>query len=167
MEVDILHAPDGLALEPGAVEVLDVRVRLVQHVENLSFQADLAEAVRLVGLDEWLRSLAHGLQTAVGAEGVSLSSEQLVRLAVARAIVTKPPVLTIDDTFSTIQPAVEMELLQAIQAALPALRAGAGSIVWNGVDAGGRPVASGVYFFHVVTPEGDERVGKFTILIAT
>jgi hypothetical protein len=31
--------------------------------------------------------------------------------------------------------------------------AGAGSIVWNGVDAGGRPVASGVYSLRLVTDE--------------
>lgn len=28
----------------------------------------------------------------------------------------------------------------------------------------GRLVASGVYFWHVVTPSGEERVGKFTIV---
>ena len=28
-------------------------------------------------------------------------------------------------------------------------------------------ISSGVYFFHVATPEGDETVGKFTVVMGT
>jgi hypothetical protein len=41
---------------------------------------------------------------------------------------------------------------------------GGGREVWNIRNWSNQFVASGVYFFHVVTPEGDERVGKFTIV---
>jgi hypothetical protein len=41
---------------------------------------------------------------------------------------------------------------------------GGGRAVWNVRNWSQQFVASGVYFFHVVTPEGDERVGKFTIV---
>jgi hypothetical protein len=41
---------------------------------------------------------------------------------------------------------------------------GGGREVWNLRNRNNQFVASGVYFFHVVTPEGDERVGKFTIV---
>jgi hypothetical protein len=41
---------------------------------------------------------------------------------------------------------------------------GGGRLVWNLRNTSNQFVASGVYFFHVVTPEGDERVGKFTIV---
>jgi hypothetical protein len=44
---------------------------------------------------------------------------------------------------------------------------GGGRAVWDMRNRNNQFVASGVYFFHLVTPEGDERVGKFTILIAT
>jgi len=41
---------------------------------------------------------------------------------------------------------------------------GGGRIVWDVRNWSQQFVASGVYFFHVVTPDGDERVGKFTIV---
>ena len=41
---------------------------------------------------------------------------------------------------------------------------GGGRAVWDVRNRNNQFVASGVYFFHVVTPEGDEHVGKFTIL---
>jgi hypothetical protein len=39
-----------------------------------------------------------------------------------------------------------------------------GRVVWDVRNRNNQFVASGVYFFHVVTPEGDEHVGKFTII---
>jgi hypothetical protein len=41
---------------------------------------------------------------------------------------------------------------------------GGGREPWDLRNRHGRLVASGVYFWHVVTPEGQERVGKFTIV---
>ena len=51
-------------------------------------------------------------------QGMGLSEEHLVRLAVARALVTKPAVLTIDDTFSATEQAAEEQLREAIRSAL-------------------------------------------------
>ncbi len=42
--------------------------------------------------------------------------------------------------------------------------AGGGRAVWNLRNRNNQFVASGVYFFHVVTPEGDTHVGKFTVV---
>jgi len=41
---------------------------------------------------------------------------------------------------------------------------GGGRAVWNLRNRNNQFVASGVYFFHVVTPTGDEYVGKFTVV---
>lgn len=41
---------------------------------------------------------------------------------------------------------------------------GGGRAPWDLRNRGGQFVASGVYFWHVVTPGGEERVGKFTIV---
>lgn len=92
--------------------------------ENLRFgapraaQEDLEQAACHVGLDEFIRSLPKGYETPVGREGMGMSEENLVRLAVARAMITKPAVLTIDDTFSAIEQSVEEQLRQAIRSAL-------------------------------------------------
>ena len=44
---------------------------------------------------------------------------------------------------------------------------GGGLATWDLRNQSDQFIASGVYFFHVVTPEGDERVGKFTVVIGT
>jgi len=94
--------------------------------ENLRFGApnatdeDLEHAARQVGLDEFIRSLPNGYDTPVGRQGTGLGEEQLVRLAVARALVTHPVVLTIDDTFSSLSEVVEQQLRKAIRDALAA-----------------------------------------------
>ena len=41
---------------------------------------------------------------------------------------------------------------------------GGGRAVWNLRNRNNQFVASGVYFFHVVTPSGDTHVGKFTVV---
>ena len=41
---------------------------------------------------------------------------------------------------------------------------GGGQATWDLRNRSDQFVASGVYFFHVSTPEGDEHVGKFTVV---
>ncbi|MCK5449163.1 MAG: T9SS type A sorting domain-containing protein, partial [Gemmatimonadetes bacterium] len=41
---------------------------------------------------------------------------------------------------------------------------GGGQTRWNVRNRNNQFVASGVYFFHVVTPDKDEYVGKFTVV---
>jgi hypothetical protein len=41
---------------------------------------------------------------------------------------------------------------------------GGGSTPWDLRNRSGQYVASGVYFFHVSTPEGKTHVGKFTVI---
>jgi len=44
--------------------------------------------------------------------------------------------------------------------------AGGGEAEWDLRSRTGRPVASGVYFYHIETPAGQQHVGRFTILSA-
>jgi len=57
----------------------------------------LHEVLRRVGLDDWVRSLAHGLDTHVGEEGARLSGGQRQRLVVGRALLMDAPVLVLDE----------------------------------------------------------------------
>ena len=43
----------------------------------------------------------------------------------------------------------------------------AGEIIWDARNRAGREVATGVYFYHVETPGGLERVGRFTVVNAS
>lgn len=63
--------------------------------ENLS-AADIRQAIAMVGLTERLARLSDGLQTSVTPDGRPLSTNELGRLSIARAIVSRPRLLLID-----------------------------------------------------------------------
>ncbi len=59
--------------------------------------AEIETALRLAGAWDWVRSLPQGWDTPVGEEGRELSGGQRRRIAVARALLTKAPVLVLDE----------------------------------------------------------------------
>ncbi|MGH7877405.1 MAG: ABC transporter ATP-binding protein, partial [Candidatus Dormibacteraceae bacterium] len=68
----------------------------------------------------FIMDLAHGYETRVGEQGLSLSGGQRQRIALARALLTNPRILVLDDATSAIDAQMERE----IQATLRRLCAG-------------------------------------------
>jgi ABC-type multidrug transport system fused ATPase/permease subunit len=83
------------------------------------------EAIRLAHLDDLVRELPAGLETAVGERGVRLSGGQRQRLGLARALYVRPTVLILDEATSNLDTATE----QRIVATLDELRNGLTTIV--------------------------------------
>jgi ABC-type multidrug transport system fused ATPase/permease subunit len=71
-----------------------------------------------VGLHEFIQSQPKGYETRLGSGGITLNAEQLVKLSIARALVTKPSVLTIDDTYAAIEEDAEQQLRAAVRGTL-------------------------------------------------
>lgn len=74
----------------------------------------LQEVLRLTGLDEDLRRLPDGLGTQVLSEGKNLSSGQVQRLLIARAILDEPPVMLFDETLRGMDPGRRNRMLEQV-----------------------------------------------------
>jgi ATP-binding cassette, subfamily B, bacterial len=72
--------------------------------------ADLAAALETAALDEDLAEMPEGLDTLIGSRGVRLSGGQVQRAAAARALVTQPELLVVDDLSSALDVATERVL---------------------------------------------------------
>lgn len=78
-------------------------------------QEELDAAIRAAHLDEFVRSLPQGYETIIGEEGARLSGGQAQRLALARAFLKDAPLLIMDEPTSSLDPAAEALLEDAVR----------------------------------------------------
>ena len=78
----------------------------------------LQRALYLSALDRDIPQLAEGLQTRIGERGVTLSGGQRQRCAIARALLSNPEVLLLDDSLSAVDTATESLILERLFSAL-------------------------------------------------
>lgn len=76
------------------------------------------EALRVASADGFVAALPWGLDTRIGEQGLSLSGGQRQRLALARAVVGRPPVLVLDDPLSALDVHTEAEVEAALRRVL-------------------------------------------------
>jgi len=78
---------------------------------------DLAQAVEIAAA-QFVYDLPYGLQTRIGEQGMSLSGGQRQRLSLARAILSAPRILVLDDTLSALDVHTEAAVTEALQRVL-------------------------------------------------
>ena len=78
--------------------------------------AQLVEAMHVAGLDEIVAQLPQGVGTQVGERGERLSGGQRQIVAIARALLTRPRLLLMDQPSSMIDPGNEQKLISRLRA---------------------------------------------------
>jgi ATP-binding cassette subfamily B protein len=121
---------DGIDVRQWSMESLRSQISTIEQdvflfsgtiAESIAFgredatQEMIEEAAREAQADEFIRSFAQGYQTEIGERGVTLSGGQRQRIAIARAFLTDPRVLILDDSTSAIDSATEDQIQRAMR----------------------------------------------------
>jgi ABC-type multidrug transport system fused ATPase/permease subunit len=109
------HLPRHIGMVTQEVQLFQGSVRA-----NLTFfdstirDADLYEALAMLGLLPWLERLPAGLDTRLGADGVGLSAGEAQLLAFARVFLKNPGLVILDEASSRLDPATEQLINKAM-----------------------------------------------------
>lgn len=76
---------------------------------------ELFEALRIAQMDEFVRRLPLGFQAPVSENGKNFSGGQQQRLTIARALVSKPKIIILDDSLSALDYETDYKLRQALK----------------------------------------------------
>jgi ATP-binding cassette, subfamily B, bacterial len=121
---------DGVDVRDWSLESLRSQISTIEQdpflfsrslAENIAFgcgDADMGqiqEAARAAQADEFIASFRDAYGTEVGERGVTLSGGQRQRIAIARAFLTDPRILILDDSTSAIDSATEDQIQRAMR----------------------------------------------------
>ena len=123
---------DGVDVRDWGMAALRRQISIIEQdiflfgrsiADNIAFgkpaatQAEIEAAARLAQAHDFISGFPAGYQTVVGERGMMLSGGQRQRLALARAFLTNPAILILDDSTSAIDSATEDQIQRAIEAA--------------------------------------------------
>ncbi len=121
---------DGVDVRDWSLEALRSQISTIEQdvflfsrtlAENIAFgcadasPSDIEQAAREAQAHDFIMSFSKGYDTDVGERGVTLSGGQRQRIAIARAFLTDPRILILDDSTSAIDSATEDEIQRAMR----------------------------------------------------
>ncbi len=137
-----LYDPDSGSIRIGNVDIRNIQLKDLHRyicylppapvlfdgtlLSNLRFvrpaapDGEVEEAIRSVGLLQFIAALPDGLCQRVGPGGCQLSGGQRQRLALARAMLQQPRIVILDEATSCLDPSSERAILENIRRGLAA-----------------------------------------------
>ncbi|WP_432133142.1 ABC transporter ATP-binding protein [Streptomyces sp. bgisy154] len=114
LTLDSLRAAVGLVPEDSFLFSDTVRDNIAYGRPDATDE-QIEAAARTAQADRFIAELPDGYATKVGEHGLTLSGGQRQRIALARAILTDPRLLVLDDATSAVDARVEHEIHEALQ----------------------------------------------------
>lgn len=117
LTLDSVRAAVGIVPEESFLFSETVRTNIAYGRPDATDEQIVA-AARAAQADEFVRQLPDGYETKVGEQGLTLSGGQRQRIALARAILTDPSILLLDDATSAVDPQIEAEIHDALRSVM-------------------------------------------------
>jgi ATP-binding cassette, subfamily B, bacterial len=120
---------DGVDVRDWDLAALRRRISIIEQdiflfsrsvADNIAFgcpgatRDEIVAAAKAAQAHDFIMTFAEGYETIIGERGTTLSGGQRQRLAIARAFLTEPAILILDDSTSAVDSATEDKIQQAI-----------------------------------------------------
>lgn len=117
LNLDDVRRATGIVFQESFLFSNTVAANIAFGVPDATME-QIVSAAKIASADQFIRELAEGYDSMVGEHGSNLSGGQRQRLALARAIVTNPSVLLLDDATASVDPETEHEIREAMVTAM-------------------------------------------------
>src|SRR5262249_52329095 len=112
--LDDLRRAVGVVSQEPFLFSATVRENIAYGVPEAT-EEEVLRAARMAQADAFVRELPDGYETVVGERGYTLSGGQRQRIAIARAIITDPRVLILDEATASVDRPAEREIGRALR----------------------------------------------------
>ncbi|KAJ9698332.1 hypothetical protein PVL29_007422 [Vitis rotundifolia] len=124
LKLEWLRSQIGLVTQEPALLSLSIRDNIAYGRSNATFD-QIEEAAKIAHAHAFISSLEKGYETQVGRIGLALTEEQKIKISVARAVLSNPSILLLDEVTG----GLDFEAESAVQEALDILMLGRSTII--------------------------------------
>ncbi|KAI3801449.1 hypothetical protein L1987_29554 [Smallanthus sonchifolius] len=124
LKLDWLRHQIGLVTQEPALACLSISDNIAYGRPNITLD-QIQEAAKIANVHAFISSLESGYETQVGKVGLTLTDEQKIRISIARAVLSNPSILLLDEVTSRL----DLEAENAVHETLHMITLGRSTIM--------------------------------------